>query len=416
MNNFSHSILRAATVAALSLVAQINVSANEATYWNRVAVATTSRAMPDDPLSESRILAVVHTAMHDAANAVEPRFRTFAKSLNTGQGGSVEAAIATAAHLTLRELVSSSSAYLDDEYDRRLSLLPEGESKVRGIAAGEAAAAALLQQRRADGADKHIETIAGTRAGQYRPTPPEMSPALMGHWGRLRPFVLSSAEQFRPKPPLPVGSQLAKQETEAVRAMGGVQSTRRSHEQSEIACYWYEDSTRSWNRIARDVGTAQNLDTWEQARLLALVNLALADGFIAGFEAKYHYYTWRPITAVREGGDDTWLSYLPNPPVPDYPSTHTVLGAAAATVLAQVFGSDLVSFSMTSGHPYPNITRRFWSFSQAARENGASRVFAGIHFPSAVEAGYEQGAAIGQWTFQHALQRLEPSPTLAATR
>jgi membrane-associated phospholipid phosphatase len=416
MNNFSQSILRAATMAALSVVSQINVSANEATHWNRVAVATTTRAMPEDPLSESRILAVVHTAMHDAANTVEPRFRTFAKTRHAGQGGSVEAAIATAAHLTLRELVATSSAYLADEYQRRLSLLPDGESKLRGIAAGEAAAELLLEQRRADGADKHIETKAGARPGQYRPTPPEMSPALMGHWGRLRPFVLSSAEQFRPGPPLPVGSQLAQQEMEAVRAIGGVQSIRRSHEQSEIACYWYEDSTRSWNRIARDVGTAQHLDTWEQARLLALVNLALADGFIAGFEAKYRYYTWRPVTAVREGGDGAWLSYLPNPPVPDYPSTHTVLGAAAATVLAQVFGSDLVSFSMTSGDPYPNITRRFWSFSQAARENGASRVFAGIHFPSAVDAGYAQGTAIGQWTFHHALQRLEPSPTLATTQ
>jgi membrane-associated phospholipid phosphatase len=147
--------------------------------------------------------------------------------------------------------------------------------------------------------------------------------------------------------------------------------------------------------------------------LLALVNLAMADGFIAGFEAKFYYNIWRPVSAVHEGGDATWQSYLWAPPVPDFPSTHTVLGAAAATVLAQVFGSDYVSFSMMSGQPYPNITRRFWSFSQAAQENGASRVLAGIHFPSAVDAGYKQGAAIGEWTFHHALQRLEPSPTMA---
>ena len=120
------------------------------------------------------------------------------------------------------------------------------------------------------------------------------------------------------------------------------------------------------------------------------------------------------MSAVRDGGDVAWLSYLMTPPVPDYPSTHTVLGAAAATVLAQVLGTDYVSFSMTSGQPYPNITRRFWSFSQAARENGASRVLAGIHFPSAVEAGYQQGAEIGRWTFEHALQRLETSLSLAA--
>ena len=407
---------RAASLAALLFAAHSGASANEATHWNRIAVDATTEVMPDDPLSESRILAVVHAAMHDAANAVQPRFRSFTEGSVHAKGAAVEAAVAAAAHVTLTELVGTKSAYIGAEYDRRLALLPDGEAKARGIAAGRVAAEANLRKRRGDGADKHIETKAGTKSGQYRPTPPELTPALMGHWGRLRPFVLSSPEQFRPTPPPAPGSLLAKRETEAVRAIGGAQSTRRSHEQSEIACYWYEHSTRGWNRIAREVGTTQKLDTWEQARLLALLNLALADSFIAGFEAKYHYYTWRPISAVQEGGDTGWHSYLPAPPVPDYPSTHTVLGAAAATVLAQVLGTDFVSFSMTSGQPYPHITRRFYSFSQAARENGASRVLAGIHFPHAVEAGYIQGAAVGEWTFQNALQRLEVSPTLALKR
>jgi membrane-associated phospholipid phosphatase len=156
--------------------------------------------------------------------------------------------------------------------------------------------------------------------------------------------------------------------------------------------------------IAADRG----LDEWESARLMALVNFAMADGFIGGFEAKYHYKYWRPATAIRANGDADWLPDLWTPPVPDYPSTHTVLGAAAAAVLARYFGTDFVSFSMTSGVPYAGITRKFWSFSEAARENGASRILAGIHFTTAVQAGYEQGDRIGAWTYERALQPLSP--------
>jgi hypothetical protein len=186
--------------------------------------------------------------------------------------------------------------------------------------------------------------------------------------------------------------------------MGGQARSDRTDEQSEIARYWYENSTQGWNRIAREVARARGLDAWQSARLLALVNIAMADGFIAGFEAKYHYNYWRPATALRENGSPEWLSYLGTPPVPDHPSTHTVLGAAAAAVLARFFGTDCVSFSMTSGAPYGGITRQFWSFSEAARENGASRILAGLHFASAVEAGYRQGDEVGAWAFDHVLR------------
>ena len=142
----------------------------------------------------------------------------------------------------------------------------------------------------------------------------------------------------------------------------------------------------------------------------------MADGFIGGFEAKYHYNYWRPATAIRETVDATWLSNLPTPPVPDYPSTHTVLGAAAAAVLARFFETDYVSFQMTSGAPYAGITRRFWSFSEAAQENGASRVLAGIHFPTAVKAGYEQGDRIGAYAFDQMLTPLTTAVRTSAVR
>jgi membrane-associated phospholipid phosphatase len=160
------------------------------------------------------------------------------------------------------------------------------------------------------------------------------------------------------------------------------------------------------------VSSTQHLNVWENARLFALVNPAMADGYIAGFECKYHYNYWRPVTAIRESGDTEWLSFLWTPPVPDYPSTHTVLGAAAATVMARFFNTDLICFSTTSGEPRPGITRQFWSFSEAARENGASRILCGIHFRTAVNSGYIQGEQIGEWVFEHALRPTKPGPAI----
>lgn len=200
-----------------------------------------------------------------------------------------------------------------------------------------------------------------------------------------------------------------------IATVGGIEGSARTEEQSEIARFWYEYATRGWNRIARAVAESTNLDAWESARLLALVNIAMADGVITGMDAKYHYNFWRPETALRETGHEEWLSYLPTPPVPDYPSLHAILGAAAASVLSRSFACDYVSFSSLSGPPYPGITRKFWSFSEAARENAASRVFAGLHFSTAVATGYRMGEAVGTWTFDHALRPLDAATVTSGT-
>ncbi len=397
------SLLAAAGLAVASI---LPASANEAAYWNRIATETTGRVMPLDPLTESRILAIVHLAMHDAVNTVGPRFATYAPLQKEGRGGSADAAVAAAAHATLRELLPEHAAAFETEFETRTRLVTDASSRNLGIAAGRRAAALLLSMRKDDGAANASPWAAGKLPGEYRPTPPDFTPAAFSHWGAIKPFALRTSRQFRPSAPPAVGSAQAKADIDEVSAVGAAVSTLRTFEQSEIACYWYENSTQGWNRIAREVGTARGLDLWEHARMLALVNVAMADGFIGGFEAKYHYNYWRPATAIRESGDAQWMNFLPTPPVPDYPSTHTVLGAAAAAGMAHCFGTDYVSFTMTSGQPYPNIARRFWSFSQAAQENGASRVFAGIHFATAVRAGYRQGTEIGDWAAQNFLQPL----------
>jgi hypothetical protein len=153
------------------------------------------------------------------------------------------------------------------------------------------------------------------------------------------------------------------------------------------------------------VVTSRNLDARDSARVLALMNLAMADGYIAGFKIRYVYDLWRPITAIREGdndgndatvGDPTWDSHQNTPPVSDYPSTQSIFSGAASVVLASVLGGDQANFSVTSGKPFDGITRSYTGFSQAARESADSRVYAGIHFRSACEDGLVLGRKVGQ--------------------
>jgi hypothetical protein len=375
---------------------------NEVLRWNRIATDALAAA-GTDPITESRTLAIVQISVHDALNTIEARDATYTTGAAPAAGASPEAAVAAAAHDALLQLFPSAKATLDEELARSLAKVADGDARTRGTDLGRRSAAATLAARAHDGSELHVDVPAGTTPGAYRPTPPDETPAWMGQWGDVTPFALRSSDQFRPEPPPAVDSALALRDVEQVHTIGGQDSTARTEEQSEIARFWYENSPQGWNRIARNVAQAREIDAWDSARLLALVNIAMADGFIAGFEAKYHYLFWRPATAIRASGDGDWLSYLVTPPVPDHPSTHTVLGAAAATVLARFFESDYVPFEMTSGAPYPGITREFWSFSEAAQENGASRVLAGLHFPSAVRAGYRLGEEVGTWAFEHAL-------------
>lgn len=398
--------------AVLLLVASVSASEDEVVRWNRIANDVTAAAQAD-PLTESRIFTILHVAIHDAVNAIDRRYEPYRAQTLLTSGASIDAAIAAAAHTTLIQLMPAAKSTFDAAYEEALQKIWDGEAKKRGLEIGRQAAAAILAARKNDGADRTIALALGTKPGEYRPTPPDFTPAFFAHWGNVTPFVMKSSAQFRPVPPPAVNSAQALTDLKEVKSIGAEKSATRTAEQSEIARFWYENSTQGWNRIAREVAIAQQLEVVENARLFALVNLAMADGFIGGFEAKYHYNYWRPATAIRATSDSSWMNYLWTPPVPDYPSTHTVLGAAA--VLERFFGTDFVNFTMTSGAPYPGITRKFWSFSEAARENGASRVLAGIHFSTAVNAGYLQGSQIGAWVFEHALRPVSAPKTLPAS-
>jgi hypothetical protein len=191
-----------------------------------------------------------------------------------------------------------------------------------------------------------------------------------------------------------------------VKSIGGTVSTVRTAEQTQIARFWFQ-GPGAWNSIARAVAASRGLDARDSARVLTLMNLAMADAFIAGFKIRYVYDLWRPVTAIREGdndgndatvGDSTWDSHQNTPAVSDYPSTQSVFSGAAAVVLSTVLGGDQANFTFTSGKPFEGITRSFTSFSQAARESADSRVYAGIHFRTACEDGLMLGRKVGQRT------------------
>jgi len=235
-------------------------------------------------------------------------------------------------------------------------------------------------------------------------------------WEKVTPFVLQDTAQFRPGPPYSVKEKTYTADFNEVKSLGGDGITTRSArtaDQTEIALFWYESSPLKWSRIARAVSINKGLNLWENARLFGLLNMALADGYIAMVATKNHYNYWRPVTAIQTGetdgnpdttGDPAWTPLRPTPPDRDYASGHAIEGGAAAEVLKQVFGTDQISFQdcgvtlpagSTCSDPSP-VLRSYTSFSQAAAENAYSRILIGFHFRKSIEEGTAYGRKIGE--------------------
>jgi membrane-associated phospholipid phosphatase len=384
-------------------------SVNAVLTWNTVATDAFLPTQGANPLGQSRIYAMMHAAIHDALNAIEGRFVPYTAGLPDASGASPAAAVAAAARGVLSASIPDQMALVEEAYASALAAIPDGPAKSAAIAVGEDAATRIVARRAEDGAIEALATpyVPTGGVGDYAFTPPfdaePLGPlAFAPGWGAVSPFAIN-LRQHRLPGPLAIKSLAYAADLAFVKAIGQEHSMVRTDEQSLIARFWYEDSPIGWNRIANTVLRQESVGPWESARILALINFAMADGFIAGFKVKYDVRFWRPVTAIRAADSDgnrfteadpDWMSYLVTPPVPDYPSTHTVLGAAAAEVLIHFFG-DRLRFSTTSVTE-PGVVRTFRGFSQAAQENAASRVYAGIHFGHAVTDGYRQGAKIGR--------------------
>jgi membrane-associated phospholipid phosphatase len=402
------------TIVALSLsgtaLGATEPPHNAVTAWNDFAARVMTQAEAPNPLgavnavSETRIFAMMHAAIHDALNSIEPRYARYANVAEVAGCARAEAAVATAARNILVRLVPDQSAVIENEYSAVLSRIPEGGCTAAGKEAGRAAADAIWLMREHDGSAGTGQVyVPDVGPGQYQFTPP-FTFAFLPEWGNQSPWGIVMSD-YTLRGPGRLGSLAYALDFNYVKAIGEVNSPYRTDEQSTIAQFWYENSSTGWNRIANQVVREQRLNLWRSARVLALVNFAMADGFIAGFKEKYEKEFWRPITAIHDAvldgnpltePDPEWQPFLLTPPVPDYPSTHTVLGAAAAAVLAQVFG-DRTRVTATSTS-LPGVSRRYRSFSAAAIENGWSRVYSGIHFVRAVSDGYTLGDRIGRAT------------------
>lgn len=376
---------------------------NAVLYWNSVAEAAFIPSQGTNPMAQSRTFAILHASIHDALNAIDRRYEFYTPGLRAAPTASADAAVAAASREVLVKLLPEQAALVEAAYSRALATVRDGPAKTAGIATGEAAARSTLNRRQDDGAAAAAQTpyVPKPGAGEYQFTAPFDFAAQPG-WGHVKPFVIDLREHALDGPQ-PLASKQYASDFAHVKEIGHVNSKTRTPEQSEIAKFWYEDSPLGWNRIASIVVRQRGLDAWDAARAFTLLHFAMADGFIAGFDEKYKHRFWRPVTAIHAAGTDdnaltaadaAWQPFLVTPPVPDYPSTHTVLGWAAAEVLIDLFG-DRVRYSLTS-LTLPGVTRHYRGFSQAATENGLSRVYAGIHFQHAVRDGRRQGRSVGQ--------------------
>ena len=416
--------------------------ADAVTAWNANAgeAARAACISPNEnPLHESRLYAMTHVAIHDALNAIDRRSEPYVFDGKAKRRTSLKATVAAAARHVLvpvlldlptpplpQTCIDAGVASVEADYAAALSAIRNGKAKTRGVELGQAAAAAIVLARAADGSDTLLVDTAyeeGTEPGEYRFTP-GFPFAFAPGWADVTPFVLDDSSQFRPGPPDPVTGRKYAADLNEVKRLGGDNETtpsERTAEQTEIALFWVESSPLQWNRIARIVSAGRGLDLWEKARLFGLLNMGLADGYIGSFETKYHYNYWRPVTAIqnadadgnrRTSGDPSWTPLVPTPPIPDYDSAHSVEGGVAATVLKRFFGTDHIYFKTcsltlpagsTCDDPSP-VWRRYASFSQAADENGLSRILVGFHFRKAVEVGIEHGGQIGNHAVDHYLR------------
>jgi hypothetical protein len=376
---------------------------NSVTWWNAIAIEALTPFEGTNPMAHSRTLAILQASVHDAMNAVNRRFEPYTQGVLPAPRASADAAVAAASREVLVALLPDRADFVNDAYNRALSVIFDGPAKNGGIATGVAAARATLARRQGDGSENGSQPVYAPQPGpgEYQFTPPFNFAAQPG-WGRVKPFIID-LKDHELEGPLPLFTMQYARDLEYVKEIGHIASRTRTPQESDIAKFWYEDSTLGWNRVANIALRTRRVDPWTAARVLALVNFAMADGFIAGFDAKYRFRFWRPETAIQQAGadgnprtgpDPVWKPFLVTPPVPDYPSTHTVLGWAAAEVLTEALGNR-VRYSTTS-LTLPGMTRSYMGFSKAAEENGLSRIYAGIHFREAVRAGRRQGRSIGQ--------------------
>lgn len=393
------------------------VAADAVTDWNEITMAAVAAGRPG-PVG-SLDTALVQIAVHDAVQALEQRFEPYHAEVR-GAKGSTSAAVAAAAHDVLVGMYPAQAASLDATYHNYLA--NNGLTADPGLSVGQKVAASILPLRRMAPDPLPAPFTGGTDIGVWRPTdsfqgtppaPAPFSPMFAPWMATSDPFTLTSPKRFRADPPPALTSERYRRDYEEVKAMGALFNSKRTPEQTDVAYFYNDNIFAQWNRAMRAISAKRIHKIGDTARLFALANMATADAVIASWDSKKHYALWRPVTAIREGdndnnphtvGDAAWQPLVNTPNYPDYTSGANVVTAAMTRTLSKFFGHDRMTFEVTSlVAPVVQKTRTYERFSDAARDVVDARVYLGIHFRFADEAGRKQGTRVAEWTFEHFL-------------
>jgi hypothetical protein len=415
-------------VAALLAANPLPVSAatpDPVLEWIGIMNATVL-AGGSSPLVTTRVVALVSSAVFDAVNGIEPRFRPLHVKPDAPHHASRHAAAIQAAYAILVDVYPAQTATLTTQRNASLAALvlaEDASSIAAGVAWGQTVADAIWAWRQTDGNAPPPPPFVGAlgivgmpgAVGVWRPTPlANGSAGASGagpQYASMTPWVLARPSQFRLPPPWALNSPEYAADLNELKVMGVFSGSGRSQDQSDLALFWAGNTALYWNRIAAQLSTARGLTLTENAHLFALLNVAMADAAIACWDGKYRYVFWRPITAIRAGltpadADPTWVSWLDffpagTPAHPEYPSGHSTVSGSAAFILAAAFGEN-TAFSVTSD-VRPG-TRSFSSFSDAVAEIANARVFGGIHFRTSCVRANGLGRAVADYVSTHAMR------------
>ncbi len=371
-----------------------------------------------------RTATMAHLAQHDALNTIDPRYETFVMAQPAGDSARRAdplAAAARAAYAVAVDQYPDREATFAEELGRWLSEAEPGDARRLGVEIGDASAARILAERRGDGWDSEAEY-------RWHPMGPGVYAEFSEHsgtpegfvfgagWATARPFVLDAPDQLRAPPPPEISSEAYTRAFDEVKEVGRHESATRTADQTHLAMWWKEFVESSHSRLARELAAEEGLDAWETARLFALLEASIFDGYLTVFDDKFHYNHWRPYTAIRWAANDGNPDTEPDPEwnnlhrhtyaFPSYPSAHGTACAAAMTVMAEVFGADRpvtmtipevdAAGPMSEKIPMDPPSRSFASFSEAATECGLSRLYLGIHFRYDSVAGVDLGREVGR--------------------
>ena len=388
--------------------------------WNQIFIDTLIETNTANSSSQ-RLGAILHTAIFDAYNGIERRYTPIFIDAEAPAGASRRAAVIAAAYTALVAMFPAREPALSEAYAASLAALSDdgedgGQSRARGIAWGIQVAEAVLAWRAYDGFFVIYPPFTGGDAvGQWRPTPPAFSAMSAQGLAFTSMFVLDSNTQFRPGPPRALTSPAYTEDFNTVKALGRRTESTRTADQTALAAFWEFNASVHWNQAANQLARANHFSMSDNNRLLAVLNIAMADTAITTWSAKRHYgalpteVTWRPVTAIPladiDGNPDTipdpdWLPLINTPAHPEYPAGHPSLNGAAATVLLSYF-DDAQTFTLTATR---QPSRTYTSITQARRDGNDARVWGGMHYPSTVAISDAEGAAIANYIDANSMQ------------